>query len=1809
MQHKNELSVLPQGSIARPRTRSVVPNLTEPHVQRLLLLCILLLLAVSGWSQDIYLGNSPATGARCHCLNNATTLSNGQFRDTVTVASGVTGETWTVDNASVGAFSNTSPAPPAAPISVNGQTLTEVSPGVYRIIIRHVDASTYTLRVSNGMVTRTISNTCYYPNVAITSLPDTVCLTSAPVALTADNGGAAGTGAFRINGQVATVFNAQLLGVGSYTVSYTFDAGTGTAGSPADPGCTTTVSKTVIVPNQPNTAVVALVNVTLGDDCQAVITPEMVMAGDYPCMDDFMITVYDQNGFAIGNVVNGTHVGFRLNVRVMSRAGFFIGDGQIDIFDVNAPSITCPPGNTMPAITNQVQLLNATIPATAPTFIPNNFSCYNAAVAPASGLHYYTLTEINVTQTDVYTIELNMNLPGGGVFGIYQGAFNPFQGPCQGIVGIGEPLPAGEGYYTTAANGVTRIHVMLMPGMPYTLLTTAYAGNQIGAFQYAIYSEGNGQVVGLPAVTATIRLPLYCTSIAGLLNNNASVNLLGAPVVNDACMLNPLLTFTDQFINGGNCSVSTINRTFRVVDQAGNSNQCTQRIDFFPITLEEVNLPPKTVNISCGETFAATPNGNPHPSVTGYPFIITAIGTFNIAPVYCNMLATYEDLPHVQVCQGTEQFLRRWVVFDDCDPSDLIRYEQLIIIGDRTAPVIVCSAGDVNFDGITDTLVYVTQGSSCTAVLEAPRPTVTDDCSGWTLVTELVTQLRVPVTNPFGQIIGFTTQTNVHATISHNGNRLISNVPVGTHFFRYTATDNCGNVSVQECPMRVSDFALPTAACDDLIHISIGGNGQGTITAQDIDEGSNDNCGPVSLQIRRRMDFNPTTCAPTALVTTPWAPSINVYCCEAGDTVRVDLLVTDVVGNINTCSTDVVVRDNTAPTCLAPQPVNISCAAIPEDTDFNDTEVLQGLFGTAQGIDLCAGTIVTELAPTVTMQSCGLGNILRRFTVRDASGNSSSCQQVVSITTSTSYAIKFPRDVTGDCIQPGADTLVVNSFGCDQFAINSDDVRYNVTDGSACYKIIRTYTVINWCEYDGFSAPVVLTRNAACEAEGGTRDMWLIRRPNNPLAFLDADNNPANGFPAQGTRGTSCDGQTNPAGHWLTLPSIGYWKYTQVIKVTNTTPPTITAITPQPFCANATTCQGNAVIEFTTTSVCDNTPPTILVAVDPNTTGQYIMGGTITGTFPNYQVRGTYPIGNHRLRIRATGACGGVMTTFVDFRVVDCTAPTLICTSTMSVNLMAQPPNLDADGDGDFDAGAASVIGQIFISQTGQDCTGGIRSTIHRIADLENGTEVAFPNRPALVVTCDDVGFVPARVYLWDSANNPLAVQPSGAVGGPNYTTCDVLLSIQDNQRVCTTATAMGVVSGLIMTEEGQPVAGVGVSPRDDMGNMMMTTEDDGLFNFELTTSSQYMITPYSPEDYLNGVSTLDIIFISKHILNVQRLDTPYKLIAADINRSNSVTTLDLVHLRKAVLGITQGFPGNQSWRFVHAGFEFPDPTNPWLEPFPETVSIPALAGGMTHADFIAVKVGDINGSARTNTQTDGSERAAADVYYLRTDEVEFKTGETLEATFVAANPADEVQGFQMTLQFDPATISLDDIEWGLVGEQHVNRTLAERGLITISWDAAGSGTTGEGLTQGEASFFTLRFKAQTKGRLSEAIAITSRQIKAEAYGLDDSLRGMDLNFAPAEQGSGEFFLEQNRPNPFGDQTVIGFQIPTDGDVTLTIYDTNGRVVQQYKRYYAAGYNQIWVAAQDIAARGLLYYKLETDQYAATKKMVILGNE
>ncbi|NJK83829.1 MAG: hypothetical protein HC912_08475 [Saprospiraceae bacterium] len=144
-------------------------------------------------------------------------------------------------------------------------------------------------------------------------------------------------------------------------------------------------------------------------------------------------------------------------------------------------------------------------------------------------------------------------------------------------------------------------------------------------------------------------------------------------------------------------------------------------------------------------------------------------------------------------------------------------------------------------------------------------------------------------------------------------------------------------------------------------------------------------------------------------------------------------------------------------------------------------------------------------------------------------------------------------------------------------------------------------------------------------------------------------------------------------------------------------------------------------------------------------------------------------------------------------------------------------------------------------------------------------------------------------------------------------------------------------------------------------GDALATTQTSatgtyGVYNLE--TGYDYSLTPYKDDDHLNGISTFDLVLISKHILNVQPLDSPYKIIAADINNSGSITTMDMVLLRRLILTIDQALTNNTSWRFIPADYVFQNPVNPFAENFPEVMNINDLEADKLDLNFVAIKGG-----------------------------------------------------------------------------------------------------------------------------------------------------------------------------------------------------------------------------------------------------------
>jgi hypothetical protein len=341
---------------------------------------------------------------------------------------------------------------------------------------------------------------------------------------------------------------------------------------------------------------------------------------------------------------------------------------------------------------------------------------------------------------------------------------------------------------------------------------------------------------------------------------------------------------------------------------------------------------------------------------------------------------------------------------------------------------------------------------------------------------------------------------------------------------------------------------------------------------------------------------------------------------------------------------------------------------------------------------------------------------------------------------------------------------------------------------------------------------------------------------------------------------------------------------------------------------------------------------------------------------------------------------------------------------------------------------------------------------------------------------------------------------------------------------------------------------------------------------------------------------------ISKHILGIQALNSPYKMIAADINNSGSISTIDMVELRKLILFIDTEFQNNTSWRFVDAEFVFPNASNPWATSFPEIFSVNDL-NGQALADFVGVKTGDVNGSAIANDLMNVEDRNAVGDLNFNLDEVDMVAGETYTVNFNAKDFTN-ILGYQFTLAFDKNAVELVDVEAGELANLDANNfgmSLLEEGVITTSWNA-----TNVTSLDNDATVFTLTFVAKSNAQLSDVISVNSRWTKAEGYDANADRLNIGLTFNNGKVVGGDFDLYQNQPNPFKAETVIGFNLPEASAATLTVYDVSGKVLKLVSGEFAQGYNEVTINRAELSGAGVLYYQLDTDSNSATKKMILI---
>lgn len=231
-------------------------------------------------------------------------------------------------------------------------------------------------------------------------------------------------------------------------------------------------------------------------------------------------------------------------------------------------------------------------------------------------------------------------------------------------------------------------------------------------------------------------------------------------------------------------------------------------------------------------------------------------------------------------------------------------------------------------------------------------------------------------------------------------------------------------------------------------------------------------------------------------------------------------------------------------------------------------------------------------------------------------------------------------------------------------------------------------------------------------------------------------------------------------------------------------------------------------------------------------------------------------------------------------------------------------------------------------------------------------------------------------------------------------------------------------VCGQIRREDNQPVGNVLVTltATDPPLELATSTDLQGNYCFlQVEAGIDYTISPEKDVNYLNGVNAGDLSRIQRHILNIESLDSPYKIIAANTKNPNLINVSDLLEIQKLILGVIQSFEDVDSWRFIPADYSFPDPTQPFSPPFPESIFISNLSQALDDLDFIGVKIGDVtlnNNPNNLNPDTDEPDpRFLSDMEFYFTNAI-VQQNQIIEIP-LRVNQFEDIVAMQFAVEWD----------------------------------------------------------------------------------------------------------------------------------------------------------------------------------------------
>lgn len=416
-----------------------------------------------------------------------------------------------------------------------------------------------------------------------------------------------------------------------------------------------------------------------------------------------------------------------------------------------------------------------------------------------------------------------------------------------------------------------------------------------------------------------------------------------------------------------------------------------------------------------------------------------------------------------------------------------------------------------------------------------------------------------------------------------------------------------------------------------------------------------------------------------------------------------------------------------------------------------------------------------------------------------------------------------------------------------------------------------------------------------------------------------------------------------------------------------------------------------------------------------------------------------------------------------------------------------------------------------------------------------------------------------------------------------------------------------GISGGIKSCCSGDPIPDVQVSLSPDNSSCnpaQVQTDQEGQYAQCVCPEdgTTYLVKPTKDDNVRCGVSTLDLVMIQRHILGLELITDPCKIIAGDVNCDGKLSASDLLELRKVILGVTASFPmGCDSWVFVDADYVFPDPSDPFDYPDFVKVVLPE-----SKANFTGIKKGDVNCSCEEEEEltTGGGTVAIKDQ--------SIPTGTEVWVDVKGSGFGPQV-AYQFGLQFDPVLIDITAVAAGDVpyfSTDNFELDGADGGSFATSWISR-QGVSGE-IVDG-AVLFRMKVKALTPiTSLNQVIRLANTAPVPRGYGGLGENYSLALQFEGRSGGPRSATVESPDwattfyPNPVTEDALqIYFQVPQAGTVDLQIFDVLGSRVYHHRALRAEGGHQLQITGLDQWSRGVYTYRLTLNNQSQSGKLIV----